>query len=50
MDVSSAYLEAVTTKKVAIVAGPKFGKRAGHILVVFKALYGLRFSGKLFGE
>ena len=49
-DVSSAYLEAVTTEKVAIVAGPDFGERAGHILVVFKALYGLRFSGKLFGE
>ena len=28
-----------------IVAGPEFGEREGHILVIDKALYGLRTSG-----
>ena len=43
-DISSAYLEATTDEKVYIVAGPEFGDRAGHILIVRKALYGLRTS------
>ena len=49
-DISSAYLEAYTTERVVIIAGPEFGERQGHIFVIWKALYGLRFSGKLFGE
>jgi hypothetical protein len=28
-----------------MVAGPKFGEREGHALVIFKALCGLRTSG-----
>jgi Reverse transcriptase (RNA-dependent DNA polymerase) len=44
-DIGSAYLEAYTTKKVYIIAGPEFGEREGHILVISKALYGLRSSG-----
>ncbi len=44
-DIGSAYLEAKTNEKVYIVAGPEFGIRAGHILVIKRALYGLKTSG-----
>ncbi len=44
-DVGNAYLEAKTSEKVYIIAGPEFGEREGHILVIVKALYGLRSSG-----
>ena len=39
-----------TSKKVCIRAGPEFGKLAGHLLIVDKALYGLRLSGKAFNH
>ena len=44
-DIGNAYLEAETLEKVYIEAGPEFGEREGHTLVIFKALYGLRSSG-----
>jgi Reverse transcriptase (RNA-dependent DNA polymerase) len=44
-DISNAYLEALTKEKVYIIAGPEFGDPAGHTLLIFKALYGLRSSG-----
>jgi hypothetical protein len=44
-DVGNAYLESTTAKKVYIVAGPEFGEREGHILIIRKALYGLQSSG-----
>ena len=44
-DIGNAYLEAETLEKVYINAGPEFGDREGHTLVIFKALYGLRSSG-----
>jgi Reverse transcriptase (RNA-dependent DNA polymerase) len=44
-DKGNAYIEAYTTEKVYIIAGPEFGEREGHILVISKALYGLRSSG-----
>ena len=44
-DIGSAYLEAYTQEKVCFVAGPAFAELAGHILIVVKALYGLRTSG-----
>ena len=46
MDIGNAYLEAQTSEKVYIIAGPEFGEREGHTLIIFKALYGLRTSGK----
>ena len=46
MDIGNAYLEVQTAEKVYIVAGPEFGDREGHTLIIFKALYGLRTSGK----
>ena len=44
-DIGNAYLEAETSEKVFIIGGPEFGDRAGHILIIHKALYGLRSSG-----
>jgi hypothetical protein len=44
-DIGNAYLEAYTAEKLFIVAGPEFGKLKGHMLIISKALYGLRFSG-----
>jgi Reverse transcriptase (RNA-dependent DNA polymerase) len=35
-DIGNAYLEAYTTEKVYIIAGPGFGEREGHILVISK--------------
>ncbi len=45
-DVSNAYLEAFTKEKLYVVAGPEMGNhRKDHLLMVKKALYGLRTSG-----
>ena len=44
-DIGNAYLEAKTSEHVYIEAGPEFGDREGHILIIHKALYGLRSSG-----
>jgi hypothetical protein len=44
-DIGNAYLEAFTSEKVYIVAGPEFKELEGHILIISKALYGLRSSG-----
>lgn len=44
-DIGNAYLEAQTSEKVYIIAGPEFGDHEGHILVIRKALYGLTSSG-----
>ena len=44
-DVPSAYLEAFTSEKVCIIAGPEFGPLQGHLLIIIKALYGLTTSG-----
>lgn len=45
-DVGNAYLESYTKEKVAFIAGPEFGEYAGHTMVVIKAQYGLKSSGK----
>ena len=44
-DIGNAYLEARTNEKLYIIAGSEFGDRAGHTLIIHKALYGLRTSG-----
>jgi hypothetical protein len=49
-DIGNAYLEAKTQEKVCIRAGPEFGNREGHLLIIHKALYGLRSSGREFGD
>ena len=47
-DIGNANLESETTEKNYIVAGTEFGDRQGKILVIGKALYGLRSSGLCF--
>jgi hypothetical protein len=49
-DVGSAYLEAFTKEKVCCVAGPEFGELEGHMMIIIKALYGLRTSGARYWE
>ena len=49
-DVGNAYLEAYTKEKLYIIAGPEFGDREGNVMVIVKALYGLRTSGARFHE
>ena len=44
-DVSSAYLQAKTAEKIIIFAGPEFGNLENHMLMIYKALYGLCPSG-----
>ena len=47
-DIGNAYLEAYTKEKVCCRAGPEFGPLEGHMLIIDKALYGLRTSGARF--
>jgi len=50
-DVSNAYLEAKTKEKVYIIGGDGFGEELqGCTLVIYKALYGLKSSGKRWHE
>ena len=49
-DVTSAYLLSTTKEKVCIIAGPEFKGREKHLLLIHKALYGLRSSGKRYSE
>jgi hypothetical protein len=44
-NISNAYLEARTSELLFIIAGPEFGDLEGHMLVIYKALYGLHSSG-----
>ena len=44
-DIGNAYLEVPTREKLYIVAGPEFEELQGHILVIHKALSGLKSSG-----
>ena len=44
-DIGNAYLEARTKEKLYVVAGPEFEELDRHILVIYKALYGLKSSG-----
>ena len=43
-DVGNAYLEAYTTEKVYFIAGPAFGDKEGHTIIIVKALYRLKSS------
>ena len=44
-DIGNAYLEAQTSEQVCIRAGPEFRGMENHLLLIHKALYGLRSSG-----
>ena len=47
-DIQNAYLTADCHEKIYIIAGPEFGSEAGSIMLVKKALYGLKSSGTAF--
>jgi hypothetical protein len=49
-DIGNPYLEAKTTEKVCIKVEPEFGELQGNLLIIDKALYGLRLSGKAFNQ
>ena len=44
-NVRNACLESLCAKLACMIAGPEFGKREGHTLVLHKALCGIRTSG-----
>ena len=44
-DVGNAYLEAYTKEKVYVIAGPEFAEIEGHVIIISRALYGLKSSG-----
>ena len=46
-DVGNAYLKARTREKVYIIAGKEFEELQVYILIVDRALYGLKSSGKM---
>ena len=47
-DIGNAFITAQCMEKIYSVAGPEFGDREGSILVLKKALYGLRSSSRAF--
>ncbi|KAI2502131.1 Reverse transcriptase (RNA-dependent DNA polymerase) [Fragilaria crotonensis] len=44
----NTYLTANCREKVNVIAGPEFGSEAGSIMIIRKALYGLKSSGAAF--
>ena len=51
-DIGNAYLEAYTDEKVCFIAGHEFKDygHEGHLMLIVKALYGLKTSGARFHE
>ena len=47
-DIQNAYLIAECREKIWTRAGPEFGSESGSIMIVKKALYGLKGSGTAF--
>ena len=47
-DIQNAYLTADCREKIYVVAGPEFGSEEGQIMIIRKALYGLKSSGAAF--
>jgi hypothetical protein len=47
-DIGNTYLEAKTSEIFCIIAGPEFGDLEGHMLIIYKGLYGLCSSGDNF--
>jgi hypothetical protein len=47
-DIQNAYLTANCRERIYTIAGPEFGSDAGSIMIVKKALYGLKSSGAAF--
>lgn len=49
-DVQNAYINAPTKEKVWFRAGPELGEHEGKVVVIVRALYGLKSSGARFRE
>ena len=49
-DIGNAYLETLMSEKVCIRAGLEFGDLEGHLLIIYKALHGLRLSRNAFRQ
>lgn len=49
-DIGNAFLESKTNEKVYVIAGGEFGDLKDHVLIIIRALYGLRTSSKRFWE
>jgi hypothetical protein len=47
-DIQNAYLTANCRERIYTIAGPEFGSEAGSVMIVKKALYGLKSSGAAF--
>ena len=47
-DIQNAYLTADCREKIYFIAGPEFGSEQGSIMIIKKALYGLKSSGAAF--
>ena len=47
-DIQNAYLTAKCREKIWTIAGPEFGSESGKIMLVVRALYGLKSSGAAF--
>ena len=47
-DIQNAYLTAARCEKIWTYAGPEFGSEKGSIMLICKALYGLKSSGRAF--
>ncbi len=47
-DIQNAYLTAKCREKIWTTAGPEFGSEAGQIMIIVRALYGLKSSGAAF--
>ena len=45
-DVGNAFPTAYTNEKIYAIAGKEFGARAGRVIIIVKALYGLATSGE----
>jgi len=45
-DIGNAYLESYIAEKLYIIAGPEFKEQQDHILIIVRALYGLKSSGQ----
>ena len=41
MDIGNSYNEGETLEILAIITGTKFGDLEGHILLIFKEIYGM---------
>ena len=47
-DIQNAYLTAKCREKIWCRAGPEFGNQEGKIMIIVRALYGLKSSGAAF--